>query len=159
MTKNIFKYARLKAAETDERFKTAESAAFVLPDMSRERLYMIEQDNPNKRQTDPTPFDVVEMSRAYHAPELCDYYCTQICPVGMGQAQLMYKSLGEISARLMSSLHFLEGVNDDIHSILADSKITEEEKHDFLKIIETLRALSYSADSLELWAKKNGFIE
>lgn len=157
MNENIFKKARLKAAEKDERFRTAESAAYELCDMSRERLYMIEQDNPNKRQADPSPFDVVEMSKAYAAPELCDYYCTQVCPIGMGQKQLMYSSLGEISAKLMSALHFLENVNDEIHSILADSKIADDEKAEFEKIIKTLGDISYSADSLELWAKKNGF--
>ena len=108
MTENIFKQARLKAAEKDERFKTAEKAAFELHDMSRERLLMIEQDDPSKRQADPSVFDVVEMSKAYKAPELCDYYCTQICPIGMGRTQLMYGSLGEISAKLMSAIHFLE---------------------------------------------------
>jgi len=29
---------------------------------------------------------------------------------------------------------------------------------DFKHIIETLKKMSYSADSLELWAKKNGYI-
>jgi len=159
MTENIFKQARLKAAEKSEKFKTAESAAFELHDMSRERLYMIEQDNPNKRQADPSPFDVVEMSQAYGAPELCDYYCTQICPIGMGRTQLMYGSLGEISAKLMSALHFLEHANDTIHSILADSKVSDDEKAEFKKVIGTLRDISYSADSLELWAKKNGIID
>lgn len=159
MVKNIFKTARLKAAEKDERFRTAESAALELHDMSRERLYMIEQEDPNKRQADPSPFDVVEMSKAYSAPELCDYYCTQICPIGMGRTQLMYGSLGEISAKLMSALHFLENANDEIHRILADSKVTADEKAEFRNIIQTLRDISYSADSLELWAKKNGIID
>lgn len=159
MVENIFKQARLKAAEKDERFRTAESAAFELHDMSRERLYMIEQDDPSKRQADPSVFDVVEMSKAYKAPELCDYYCTQICPIGMGRTQLMYGSLGEISAKLMSALHFLENSNDEIHRILADSKVADNEKAEFINIIRTLRDISYSADSLELWAKKNGIID
>lgn len=159
MTENIFKQARLKAAEKDERFKTAEKAAFELHDMSRERLLMIEQDDPSKRQADPSVFDVVEMSKAYKAPELCDYYCTQICPIGMGRTQLMYGSLGEISASLMSALHFLENANDEIHRILADSKVADNEKNEFINIIRTLRDISYSADSLELWAKKNGIID
>lgn len=158
MEENIFKKARLKAAEKDKRFKTAESAAQEIPDMTRERLYMIEQENPNKRQADPSPFDVAEMARAYHAPELCDYYCTHICPIGMGRSPLMYNNLGEISAKLMASLHFLENINDNIHSVLADSKITDNEKAEFKEILKTLRELSFSADSLELWAERNGFI-
>lgn len=82
MAENIFKEARLRAAKNDERFRTAESAAIVLHNMSRERLYMIEQENIRKRQVDPSVYDVVEMANAYSAPELNDYYCTNICPIG-----------------------------------------------------------------------------
>lgn len=159
MKENIFKQARLKAAETDDRFKTAERAADELPTISRERIYMIEQEDPHKRHIDPTPYDVTEMAKTYNAPELCDYFCTHLCCIGKDRSPLLYGNLGEISAKLMSSLHFLEEANDKIHRILADSKVTENEKAEFQKIIKTLRDISYSADSLELWAKKNGFVE
>lgn len=69
----------------------------------------------------------------------------------------MYKNLGEISAKLMSALYFLENISDDVHRILADSEISDIEKDEFRQIIKTLRDLSYSADSLDLWAEKNGF--
>ena len=59
----------------------------------------------------------------------------------------------------MSALHFLENANDEIHRILADSKVADNEKNEFINIIRTLRDISYSADSLELWAKKNGIID
>lgn len=159
MAENVFKKARLKAAETNPVFKTAESALAKLPTISKERLYMIEQENPHKRRIDPTPYDVWEMSKAYNAPELCDYFCTHLCRLGENRTPLMYNNLGEISANLMSAFHFLENVNDQIHSILADSMVTENEKEEFKNIIKTLRNFSYSADSLELWAKKNGFID
>ena len=158
MEENIFKKARLKAAKEDNRFKTAEAAAELL-NISRERLYMIEQENPKKRRQEPTALDVVNMARVYNAPELCDFFCTHYCPIEMGSSPLMYSNLGEISAKLMASLHFLDNINDNIHGILADSRISENEKAEFKRIIQTLRELSYSADSLELWAKRNGFIE
>ena len=157
MAENIFKKARLKAAETDERFRTAESAALEIDFISRERMYMIEQEDPNKRQIIPTPAEVIEMAQIYNAPELCDHYCTNVCPMGAGRAPLMYSNLGEISAKLMSAMHFLEKTNDQIHAVLADSKVSDSEKADFKRIIQTLREVSYSADSLELWAKKNGY--
>ena len=159
MAENVFKRARLKAAEKDDRFRTAESAALEMHDMSRERLYMIEQENPEKRQIDPSVYDVVEMARAYSAPELCDYYCTQICPIRAGAEPLMYQNLGEISAKLMSALHFLQNISDPIHRILADSNVTGAEREEFRQIVSILRDISYSAASLDLWAKKNGFKE
>lgn len=39
MAGNIFKEARLRAAKNDERFRTAESAALELHNMSRETIY------------------------------------------------------------------------------------------------------------------------
>ena len=159
MAENVFKKARLKAAEQNGEFRTAEGATMVLPTISRERLYMIEQENPHKRRVDPTPYDVMEMAEAYGAPELKDYFCTHLCCLGQDKTPLMYANLGEISAKLMSSLHFLGESSDMIHRILADSQVTPEEKTEFVKIIQTLRELAYSADSLELWAKKNGFID
>ena len=159
MSNNVFKEARLRAAESNDSFRSAESAAGVLHEMSRERLLKIEQDDPTKKQMDPTRFDVLEMANAYGAPELLDYYCTEICPFGIGKKPLMYNNLGEISAKLMSSMHYLDNVSDDIYRILEDSVVSENEKKEFAHIIKTLRDISYSADSLELWAKKNGYID
>ncbi len=158
MAENVFKKARLKAAQTNERLKKAESAAEELAVISRERMYMIEQEDPRKRTADPTPYEVTEMAKLYGAPELCDYYCSHLCAIGKGRSPLMHNDLGEISARLMSAMHFLEKVSDNIHEILADSKVTDDEKAQFVQIVRTLRELSYSADSLELWAKKNGYM-
>ncbi len=158
MADNVFKQARLKAAQTNGRLKKVEDVAEDLAVISRERLYMIEQEDRRKRTADPTPYEVTEMAKLYGAPELCDYYCSHLCDIGKGRSPLMYNDLGEISARLMSAMHFLEKVSDNVHEILADSKVTEDEKAQFLQIIRTLRDLSYSADSLELWAKKNGYI-
>ena len=71
----------------------------------------------------------------------------------------MYEDLSEIAVRLMTALHFLQKSNDTIYRVFEDGKINDYEVDDFMKIIETLKKLSYSADSLELWAKKNGFIK
>ena len=59
----------------------------------------------------------------------------------------------------MTALHMLQNANDTIYRILEDGKISDDEKQDFANVIETLKKLSYSADSLELWAKKNGLAE
>lgn len=158
MSVNVFKQARLKAAQTDARLKSAEGAAAEIGTVSRERMYMIEQEDPRKRSADPTPYEVTQMAKLYGAPELCDHYCTHLCAIGEGRVPLMCDELGEIAAKLMSSLHFLEKVSDNIHEVLSDSKVTEDEKAQFVQIIRTLRELAYSADSLELWAKKNGYV-
>lgn len=158
MEENIYKQARLRASKKNPEFSTVERTYPKLY-ISREKLLMIEQNDPHKRKAIPTQDEVVVMATAYNAPQLRNYYCTHQCPVGKGETPLMYESLSEISASLMSSLHFLDRANDRIHSILRDSQITENEKAEFKQIIETLKNIAYSANSLELWAQKNGLIE
>lgn len=158
MEEKIYKKARLKAAKTNPELETVEKTYSQLF-MSREKLLKIEQNDPKKKMTDPTPQDVVEMAKLYAAPELCDYYCTHQCPIGQGRKPLMHENLSEISTSLMSALHFLNTANDKIHRILSDSKITMDEKEEFKKILTTLNDIAYSAESLKLWATKNKIIE
>ncbi len=155
MSENIYKKARLDAASRKPELRTAVQA-FQYVGITRERLLEIEQSDPGKKRTVPYPDDVVTMAKVYHAPELCNYFCTTQCPVGQykGEEPLLYDDLGGISASLMSALHFLDAANDEIHSILADSKVTPDERLRFNRILATLDDIAYSANSLKLWAEK-----
>ena len=96
------------------------------------------------------------MAEVYRAPELCDQYCTGQCPIGKDRKPLLYKDLNQISAQLTSSLYFLQSANDLVFSILEDGKIAREEQDAFRKELQLLDKVSYGAQSLKLWAKKNG---
>ncbi len=153
MEENIYRKARKKAARTKPLLNNCESAQDLVY-IERTKLLAIESGDKI-----PSPEDVVSMSKAYNAPELCNYYCTKQCAIGHGEPTLIYEDLNEISVRLMTALHQLQSANDTIYRILEDGKISESEKRDFLNVIDTLKKLSYSADSLELWAKKNNLTE
>lgn len=155
MKKNIYKNARLAAAKTEPDLSTVEKAHPHLY-ISREKLMMIEQTNPKKRQASPSPDEVVLMSKVYKAPELCNYYCTHQCPIGKENKPLIHDNLGEIASGLMSALYFLDSFSEKIHEILADSKISDEERQSFEKSLEILNNISYSTDCLDLWARKHG---
>lgn len=152
MEDNIYRKARKKAAAKNPLLNNCENAQDIVY-IERTKLLAIESGDKI-----PSPDDVVSMSKVYEAPELCNYYCTNQCPIGNGKPTLIYEDLNEISVRLMTSLHMLQKANDTIYRILEDGKIDDYEKMDFLNVIETLKKLSYSADSLELWGKKNGLI-
>ena len=158
MGENLYKAARLSAAENNPELRTAEKACHLLF-MSRERLQKIEQTDPDKLQANPLPEDVLLMSRIYKAPELLDHYCTHVCPIGKSETPLIHDSLGDISTRLMSALYFLDHASDNIHRILEDSQVTEEEKKEFAESLKVLQNIAYSAQCLELWAQKNGLID
>lgn len=150
---NIYRAARKKAAEEKPLLKNLETAQDVL---CIDRLRLLKIENGQKT---PEPEDVVCMAKAYDAPELRNYYCSKECPLGCSSEPLIYDDLGKISVRLMSALHFLENAEDKIYSILEDGRVTENERNEFQNILDTLEKIAYSASSLKLWAKKNGFEE
>lgn len=153
MEENIYRKARKKAARQKPLLNNCESAQDIVY-IERTKLLAIESGDKI-----PGPDDVASMAKVYDAPELCNYYCSNQCPLGGGKPSLMYEDLSEIAVRLLSAMHYLEKSSDTIYRVFEDGKINDYEVDDFMKIIETLKKLSYGADSLELWAKKNGFIK
>lgn len=158
MSENIYKQARLKAAKRNTRLTTVKDASMYLF-ITREKLAEIEQEDDDKKKRSPDVSDVINMVKLYNAPELLDYYCTHQCPIRQGEKPLMYNSLSEISTSLMAAIHFLNNISDSLHNVLSDSKISDNERFEFEKILNTLKDVVYSVDSLELWAKKNNFAE
>lgn len=150
MAENPYRKARKQAAETNPLLNNSESAQDIVH-IERTRLIAIEKD-----QKTPYPEEVVSMAEVYHAPELCDQYCTGQCPIGKDRKPLLYEDLNQISAQLMSSLYFLQSANDLVFSILEDGKVAQEEREAFRKVLQLLDKVSYGAQSLKLWAKKNG---
>ncbi|MBQ7862706.1 MAG: XRE family transcriptional regulator [Clostridia bacterium] len=148
---NIYRLARKKVAEENPLLKSIDTAQELLC-IDRLRLMKIE----NGQKT-PEPDDVAAMAKVYNAPELRNFYCSKECPLGCDSKPFICDDLDKISVRLLSALHFLENANDRIYAILEDGEISENERAEFGNILETLEKISYSAGSLELWAKKNGF--
>lgn len=151
MEENIYRAARKKAAQNEPLLNSLDTAQDIL---LIDRLRLLKIENGQKC---PNPEDIVSMSKAYDAPELRNYYCSKECPIGCSAEPFIYDDLDKISVRLLSALHFLQNANDRIYSILEDGKITENEREEFGNILDTLGKISYSAGSLQLWAKKNGF--
>ena len=151
MSDNIYRALRKKAAQENTLLNSLETAQDVL---HIDRLRLLKIENGQKC---PEPEDIISMAECYNAPELCNYYCSKECPIGCSAEPLIYDDLDKISVRLMSALHFLENAEDKIYSILEDGKVSENEKEEFENILETLEKIAYSASSLQLWAKKNGF--
>jgi len=150
---NIYRLARKKAASENPLLKSLDTAQDVL---CIDRLRLLKIENGQKA---PEPEDIAAMAKAYDAPELRNYYCAKECPLGCSSEPLIYDDLDKISVRLMSALHFLENAEDKIYAILEDGRVTENERAEFGNILDTLEKIAYSANSLQLWAKKNGFEE
>lgn len=155
---NIYKNARLRAAQTNPELSTAEKAAQLLL-IRREKYLQIEQDDSRYKCTAPNQDEVAAMIRAYNAPELRSHYCANECPLGAGTAVVQPESLDRITVQLVAALRRLEKSQDDMFNILEDGQITQQEKERFRSIVRSLKEIGAHAASLEMWAQQKGLLD
>ncbi len=98
------------------------------------------------------PEDVVDMSKAYKKPELCNYYCTHECRIGKETVpEVKASSLSEIVLGMLSALNSLEKQKDRLIEITADGVISDDELPDFASIQKQLEQIDLTVESLKLW--------
>lgn len=103
----------------------------------------------------PAPEVVLKMSDLYNAPELENYYCTNMCPLGCNMPKVDLEALDRISLRALSTFRKVEETREILLDITADGVIAEDEKADLQKVLCNLEELEQIAQSMKLWVKKN----
>lgn len=146
---NIFYQTRCTASKHNEQLRSREGAAEIMA-IDRGRLYRIE-----KGVTNPYPEEIHLMAELYNAPELENYYCINICPLGSNIPKADVSSLDRISLRAISVLREMDSVQELLIDITADGVISKDEVEDMHTILNTLEELEQIAQSLKLWVKKN----
>lgn len=147
---NPFCKARLDAASYNDRLFSKESASELLgvsvSTLSDYELGVTKVIPPDM---------VVKMSDLYNAPELENYYCTNMCPLGCNIPKVSVEELDRISLKALSTFRKVEGTRELLLDITADGVISEDEREDMQKILGNLEELEQVAQSLKLWVKKN----
>ena len=146
---NIFYKARCEASTHNEQLSSREGAADIMS-IDRGRLYRIESSITN-----PYPEEIRLMADLYNAPELENYYCTNICPLGVDIPKADIADLDRISIKALSTFRKIGETKEILLDITEDGVIDESEKADMQKILENLEELEQVAQSLKLWVKKN----
>lgn len=146
---NVFYRARCTASTHNEQLKSREGAADIMS-IDRGRLYRIEKGLIN-----PYPEEVHLMADLYNAPELRNYYCTSICPLGEEIPQIYLADLDRISLRALSTFRKIGETKELLLDITEDGVISEDERGDLNRVLENLEELEQIAQSLKLWVKKN----
>lgn len=146
---NVFFKARCAASAHNEQLKSREGAADIMS-IDRGRLYRIESGITN-----PYPEEIHLMADLYNAPELRNYYCREMCPLGCDMPVLELDDLDRITVRAMASLRKVTETKEILLDITADGIITDEEKPALKKILATLDEITVIAQSLKVWAEKN----
>ena len=146
---NVFYKARCAASAHNEQLSSREGAADIMS-IDRGRLYRIESGIAN-----PYPEEIHLMADLYNAPELENYYCTNICPLGGEMPKADLADLDRISIKALSTFRKIGETKELLLDITEDGVISEDEKGDLNKVLENLEELEQIAQSLKLWVKKN----
>lgn len=103
---------------------------------------------------EPRPEEILAMATAYKKPDLCNYYCSQECPIGqLYVPKVKAKDLTMITLEMLAAANEFSNEKDRLIKITADGEITPDEIKDFKEISENLEKMSLAIDSLNLWVK------
>ncbi len=137
---------------------TRDKASELLESISPERIEKIE----NER-VEPRPEEILVMAEKYKFPELCNYYCSNQCPVGMQYVpEVKVQNLSQIILKMLDSLNMVQDNQRRLINITADGMIDDTEIDDFINIQEELEKISVTVEALQLWTEQmmaNGLID
>ncbi len=142
--KNIYQLCREKQELT--RDKASEKMVYI----SSDRIEKIESEKSL-----PHPDEILVMADCYKTPELCNYFCSNECPIGMKYVpEVKMKDLSQIVLEMLATLNDLNKKRERFIEITVDGEITDDEYADFKEISKQLSKISVSANTLQLWVQK-----
>ena len=136
---NVFYQARCNAATHNEQLS-----------IDRGRLYRIESGIAV-----PYPEEIRLMAGLYNAPELENYFCRTMCPLGKEMPKAELADLDRITIRTLSVFRKIGKTRETLLDITADGVIDESEKPELEAVMRNLEEIEEIAQSMKLWIKKN----
>ena len=146
---NIFYNVRCEAATHNEQLSSREGAADYMS-IDRGRLYRIESCIAV-----PYPEEIRLMADLYNAPELENYYCRTMCPLGSEIPKAELVDMDRITIRMLSTFRKIGETKEMLLDITEDGVIDENEKPQLEEILKNLEEVEEIAQSMKLWIKKN----
>lgn len=147
---NPFYAARKAASEKNEELSSRESASDIVL-IEQTRLSKIESGKVT-----PYPEEVCNMANAYHAPQLCNTYCSEYCELGKGRVEkLDIASLDRVAFRVLGALKETQELRDNIISVAENGDIYPYEYPQLKEIMAALDKLIVNAQSFKLWVEQN----
>ena len=139
--KNIYQISR------ENRNLTREAASEELVFISPERIEKIESGKVL-----PHPDEVLAMESGYRNPELCNWYCTHECPIGMKYVpEASLQDLSQVTVRIISALNAMEAEKNKPIDISVDGRVNDFERKDFDAILEKVSIIDRSIRELRIW--------
>lgn len=146
---NVFYKARMAAASWNDRLASREGTS-EQTGIDRTRLANIELGTIN-----PHPEEVLMLADTYNAPELQNYFCSRLCPLGIGTVNPVEVSeLEAMVLQMLSVMRCLPEVKDGIIDIAADGVIDESERERMRRYLNMLDEIDIKIQSLKLFYRK-----
>lgn len=142
--------ARIDAAKYNERLYTKEYAAEMLgisPSSLSDYELGVTKIVP--------PDMIIKMADLYNSPELRNYYCREVCPLGCDIPKVELEDLDRITVKALSTFRKISETKEMLLDITEDGKISEDERPELKKILDTLDELVAVSQNLKVWAEKN----
>lgn len=139
-------------------YQTSRELANLTRDQASEKLKFISADRIERiesEKTEPHPSEILAMADCYQNPSLCNFYCSNKCPIGQEYIpETKTKELSQITLEMLSTLNILAREKERLIEITVDGQITEDEIPDFKMIQENLNNMSLAIDALKLWVER-----
>ena len=142
--------ARIDAAKYNEKLYTKEYAAEMLgisPSSLSDYELGVTKIVP--------PDMIIKMADLYNSPELRNYYCREVCPLGCDIPRVELDDLDRITVKALSTFRKISETKEILLDITEDGKISEDEKPELQKVLDTLDELVAVSQNLKIWAEKN----
>lgn len=146
---SVFYKARMAAASWNDRLSSREGASEITG-IDRTRLANIELGTIN-----PHPEEVLMLADTYNAPELQNYFCSHLCPLGIGNVNsLELVELEAVALQLLNVTRAMPEIREGIIDIAADGQIDETERPRMERYIEMLGEVEKKIQTLKLLFRK-----
>ncbi len=149
---------RVSTRENKTRYQLAREELGLSRERASELLQSITPERIEKIETErslPHPDEVLAMAEGYRRPSLCNYYCSNHCPIGREYVpEIKRRELSAIILEMLASLNAVERQKERLIEITADGKIDMPELDDFIAIQQQLERISVTVEGLQLWAEK-----
>lgn len=147
---NEFYKARIEASSFNDRLSSRDGASEELG-IDRTRLARIELGSLN-----PYPEEVILMADVYNAPQLSNFFCAQICPLGKKTVRVaQMKDIDRLTIQIIAALSEADAISNTILEVAQDGTITPDEEPKIKEVAEALEKISTITQELKLWVMKN----
>jgi len=147
---NVFYEARLVASSWNDKLNSREGASEETG-IDRTRIAHIELGTIN-----PHPEEVLILADCYNAPELHNFYCSSLCPLGKQTIlPVHYTELEKATLQLISSLQGLPDIKSCLISIASVGEIGEQQQPRMEEILTYLDVAAVKIKALQLYYKKH----